>query len=67
MAYNFDIHDFFKAVIRQDGDKLRTFFEPDALIFWANTNEQLTVDEYVRANCEYPGEWTGLIEDFYTM
>jgi len=30
---------------------------------WANTNEYFTVDEYIRANCEYPGEWKGRVED----
>jgi len=61
---SFDIHDFFEAIISQDAEKLRGFFEPDALIFWANTNEQFTVEEYVRANCEYPGTWRGRMEEF---
>jgi len=34
------------------------------MIFWANTNEQFTVDEYVRVNCEYPGIWHGWMEEF---
>jgi hypothetical protein len=67
MPDDFDIHEFFKTVTRQDGDKLRAFFAPDAMIFWANTNERFTVDEYVRANCEYPGEWDGRIENFYVI
>ena len=25
-------------------------------------NEHFTVDEYIIANCEYPGEWDGIIE-----
>jgi hypothetical protein len=62
MPDNFDFHAFFKAVIRQDAAKLRTYFEPDAHIFWSNTNEEFTVDEYVRANCEYPGQWEGKVE-----
>jgi hypothetical protein len=64
MPDDFNVHEFFKAVIQQNRDKLRVFFEPDAMIFWANTNECFTVDEYVRANCEYPSEWDGGIEDF---
>jgi hypothetical protein len=62
MPDNFDFHAFFKAVIRQDAAKLRTYFEPDAHIFWSNTNEEFTVEEYVRANCEYPGQWEGQVE-----
>ena len=64
MPDDFDIHSFFDAVIRQDAERLRHFFEPDALIFWANANEQFTVGEYIRANCKYPGERSGGIEDF---
>ena len=64
MPDNFDIHSFFEAVINQDKDKLRDFFDDDATIIWANTNEQFTVDEYIRANCEYPGKWGGKVEDF---
>jgi hypothetical protein len=64
MPENFDISSFFNAVIKQDAEKLRKFFKPDAVICWANTNEQFTVDEYIRANCEYPGDWNGRIEEF---
>ena len=60
---HFDIHQFFSAVISQGAIKLRKFFEPDAMVFWANTNEQFTVEEYVRANCEYPGTWHGWMEE----
>ena len=64
---NFDIHCFIDAVISQDVIKLREFFEPDAQILWANTNEQFTVEEYIRANCEYPGTWHGQVEEFGEM
>ena len=63
MPDSIDIYDFFNAIVKQDADRLRTFFEPDAIVIWANTNEQFTVDEYIRANCEYPGAWEGGIED----
>ena len=29
---------------------------------WHNTNEHFTVDEFIKANCEYPGQWDGEIE-----
>ena len=38
------------------------FFKEDACIRWHNTREQFTVNEFIRANCEYPGEWTGEVE-----
>ena len=62
MPHDFNIQDFLNAIVTQDAEKLRTFFEPDADIVWSNTNEQFTVDEYIRANCEYPGTWQGEIE-----
>ena len=63
MPDHLDVFSFFEAVAQQDAEKLRSFFEPDATIVWANTHEQFTVDEYIRANCEYPGEWEGCVEE----
>ena len=59
MPDSIDIYAFFDAVVKQDAVRLRSFFEPDATIVWVNTNEVFTVDEYIRANCEYPGDWRG--------
>lgn len=57
-----DIQKFWDAVLRQDADAIRPFFYPDARINWHCTNEQFTVEEFIRANCEYPGDWDGEIE-----
>lgn len=38
------------------------YFREDACIRWHNTNEQFTVEEFIRANCEYPGQWDGELE-----
>lgn len=57
-----NIDTFISAVLQQDADAIRTFFQPDAYVNWHNTNEHFTVEEYIRANCEYPGHWTGEIE-----
>ena len=57
-----DVNKFFSAVIRQKKDELRPFFADDAVIRWHCTNEKFTPDEYVRSNCEYPGNWEGKIE-----
>ncbi|KLU60165.1 hypothetical protein CEB3_c35960 [Peptococcaceae bacterium CEB3] len=62
MPDSIDVHNFFDAIVRQDAVRLRGFFEPDAAVVWANTNEIFTVDEYIRANCKYPGKWQGCIE-----
>ncbi len=29
---------------------------------WHCTNEHFTVDEFIIANCEYPGEWDGEVK-----
>lgn len=57
-----DIHAFWKAVLVQDARTLRSFFHPNATINWHCTNEQFSLEEYIVANCEYPGKWDGEIE-----
>lgn len=54
-------HSFFEAVLSQNPDKLRRLFQKKAVIEWLCTNERFTLEEYVRANCEYPGDWAGEI------
>lgn len=53
---------FWKAVLAQDAQAMREYFAKDAVISWHCTNERFTVEEYLRANCEYPGEWDGEVE-----
>ena len=57
-----NIENVWSAVLQQDGETMRSFFHPDAWINWHNTNEHFTVEEFIQANCEYPGEWSGEIE-----
>ena len=57
-----DIESFWKDVLHQRREALRAYFADDAVIRWHCSNEQFTADEYVRANCDYPGEWDGTIE-----
>ena len=57
-----NIHALWDAIIQQQADGLRQFIHPDAVIRWHCTNEQFTREEYIRANCEYPGTWAGKIE-----
>ena len=57
-----DIHKFWAAVLNQDADAIRAFFTPTAYVNWHNTNEHFTVEEFIRANCEYPGDWIGEVE-----
>jgi len=58
----FDTAKFLKDVVTQNANDLPKHFTPNAVIYWHCSNEQLTVDEYVKANCEYPGNWEGTVE-----
>ncbi|AMC94599.1 hypothetical protein AOC36_00180 [Erysipelothrix larvae] len=57
-----DVLDFWNCVAKQDKVALRYFFTESAVIRWHATNEQFNVSEYIQANCEYPGNWTGVIK-----
>ena len=56
------IINFWKCVVNQDKGELRKYFFEDAIIRWHCTNECFSVDEYIIANCEYPGMWEGEVE-----
>ena len=54
-----NIQEFWDAVLKQDAEKMRTYFREDAYVNWHCTNENFTVEEFIRVNCEYPGVWEG--------
>lgn len=62
-----DIRRFWKAVLAQDEGEIRGFFHPEAYVNWHCTNECFSVDEFVVANCEYPGDWDGIVERVETI
>lgn len=57
---------FWDAVLQQDADAIRECFHPTAFVNWHNTNEHFTVEEFIQANCEYPGQWDGEVERIIT-
>lgn len=57
---------YWNAVIRQDRSAMADFFCADARVDWHNTNGRFTVEEFLRANCEYPGNWAGKVERIVT-
>ena len=57
-----DVQAYWDAVLRQDREALAAFFWENAVINWHNTNECFTVPEFIRANCDYPGQWEGKLE-----
>ena len=57
-----DVYSFWQAVLAQDEGAMRGYFHPDAQVDWVCTNERFTLEEYLRANCQYPGDWDGEVE-----
>jgi hypothetical protein len=57
-----DIYGFWRDVLAQKADAIRAYFDQSACINWHCTNEHFTVEEFVLANCEYPGDWDGEVE-----
>ena len=57
-----EIKEFWNDIINQNRSALPSYFCKEAIIRWHCTNEQFTLDEYVQANCDYPGKWEGKIE-----
>ena len=50
-----DIYGFWRDVLGQDAERIRGYFREDAYVNWHCTNEHFSVQEYLIANCEYPG------------
>lgn len=57
-----DWNAFWRDVLSQNRASLPSYFCPDAVVRWHCTNECFTVEEYIRANCDYPGDWDGDLE-----
>lgn len=53
---------YWNHVAAQDEEELRKYFHEDACVRWHGTNEQFNVEEFLRANCDYPGSWHGKVE-----
>lgn len=57
-----DVCAFMRAVLAQQAEAIRPYFHENAYVNWHCTNEHFSVEEYIIANCEYPGEWDGQVE-----
>lgn len=53
---------FWRDALAQDREALSHHFRQDAVIRWHCTNERFTAEEFIRANCDYPGAWAGEIQ-----
>ncbi len=58
----FDLSEYWSAIISGDYPAISSFFLPEAHVYWHNTNECFTVDEFVRVNKVYPGLWKAEIQ-----
>ncbi len=56
------IESFWRDVLLKDREALAAYFTPDAEVLWHCTNERFSAEEFIRCNCDYPGEWDGEIE-----
>ena len=56
------IKEFWKAIVQQKPDEIRSYFKETAIIRWHNTNEEFTLEEFIKVNCEYPGNWDCKVE-----
>ncbi len=52
----------FQSTVMQEAEQMKEYFKEEARINWHNTDESFTRDEYIRANCEYPGSFLGNVE-----
>ncbi len=59
---NFEIREFWEAIVHQKETEIRKYFNKIAIIRWPNTNEEFSLEEFIEANCKYPGKWDGEIE-----
>lgn len=57
-----NIEGYWRDVLEQNEEALKSYFHENAYVNWHCTNEHFTADEFIRANCEYPGEWDGKVE-----
>lgn len=56
-----DIYKYWEYTLNQDEKMMKNFFDENAIIYWHNTNEKFSVDEFIEINCKYPGKWKGNI------
>ena len=61
-----NIQQFWSDVLAQRADAIREYFQADAYVNWHCSNEHFTVEEFIRANCDYPGDWDGEVEKIVT-
>jgi len=62
MDYKEQVIALWNDMDKQNWNNIHSYFNDEAIIYWNNTNEEFNLAEYVRTNCEYPGDWSIKIE-----
>ena len=52
---------FLASVLAQEEETLRSYFDKDARVHQPCTKGSFTVEEQIKVNCKYPGQWQGKI------
>jgi len=65
MAFDYKqaVESFWKDMNHHEWERLQSYFHTDAKISWPNTDEIFTVEDYLRVNRLYPGQWKLTLED----
>lgn len=56
---------YWADIILQDKERLKCHFTADATIKWHTSNEWFTLEEFLIANCDYPGNWRGTVSRIF--
>ncbi|MDO4690094.1 MAG: nuclear transport factor 2 family protein [Fusobacterium sp.] len=57
-----NIRKYWRAIIERNAEEISNYFKDTAIIRWHNTNEQFTLEEFIKVNCEYPSNWDCEVE-----
>lgn len=58
-----DVQKFITAVVEKDEVNMRSFLDEKLTVRWHNTNEEFNLEEYIKVNCSYPGNWLGDVKE----
>lgn len=56
------VKEFWTAIVGQNPNEIRSYFKETAIIIWHNNKEEFTLEEFIRVNCEYLGNWDCEVE-----
>lgn len=62
MNYKEKVISLWNDMDNQNWKGVYKYFHDDSVINWNNTNERFNINEFVRVNSEYPGDWNIEVE-----